>query len=280
MKIRLLLLVLGATLLLAAGCSGQPVQSSGTRAQVLYRVKPGDTLYSIAWRYALDVKDLTAWNRLQSPNKLYVGQGLYLRPPPGYVKTIVVYRPPPATNSVPPSNRSSPTATPGKQASIPPAPTLKPGAAVAPKLGASEPAQPEPLHWRWPTVGQVVRSDARSTPGRAGIDIQAPVGQAVVAAESGKVVYSGSGLKGYGEMVIIKHAGNYLSAYAHNRRRFVSEGAHVQRGQKIAEVGRSEAGKPLLHFQIRRNGKPVDPLGLLPRQAANHTQNTRKFQSQ
>ena len=121
------------------------------------------------------------------------------------------------------------------------------------------------MRWRWPLQGKVVQGFRGGDRTRQGIRIAALPGQKVLAAESGTVVYSGSGLKGYGNLIIVKHNDNYLSAYGHNRDLLVSEGDQVTKGQKIAAMGRANNGKPLLHFEIRRNGKPVDPLRLLPK---------------
>jgi lipoprotein NlpD len=118
--------------------------------------------------------------------------------------------------------------------------------------------------WRWPADGRVTNRFVAGDPARQGVDILGREGQAVTAAADGEVVYSGNGLLGYGELVIIKHSGDFLSAYGHNRRRLVAEGARVKGGQAIAEMGRG-GGVERLHFEIRRDGKPVDPLGYLPR---------------
>ncbi|MDX1334155.1 MAG: peptidoglycan DD-metalloendopeptidase family protein, partial [Gammaproteobacteria bacterium] len=121
------------------------------------------------------------------------------------------------------------------------------------------------IRWGWPTTGKVINSYSASQPGKKGIDIAGKSGQPVVAAAEGKVVYSGSGLKGYGKLIIIKHNNNYFSAYAHNKKIVVKEGSWVKRGNKIAELGNTGADRTMLHFEIRRNGKPVNPLGYLPR---------------
>ena len=120
------------------------------------------------------------------------------------------------------------------------------------------------LQWRWPTDGTLVETFSPSDPSRKGVKISGKRNQSVVAAESGDIVYSGSGLVGYGELIIIKHNNDYLSAYGHNNKRLVKEGQRVARGDAIAEMGVA-GGRPLLHFEIRRQGKPVDPVALLPR---------------
>lgn len=119
--------------------------------------------------------------------------------------------------------------------------------------------------WRWPAQGQVIDRFVSGDQTRQGINIAGTSGQSVAAAADGVVVYSGAGLVGYGELIIIKHSDEWLSAYAHNRRRLVGEGTRVKAGDVIAEMGRTGASRDMLHFEIRRNGKPVDPLGQLPK---------------
>jgi lipoprotein NlpD len=143
-----------------------------------------------------------------------------------------------------------------------PAITPVPATAPAPTLPAVLP--PGSPRWRWPTVGSVVGRYVSGDQTRQGVDIAGKAGQRVDAAADGVVVYSGAGLVGYGELVIVKHNDEWLSAYAHNRRRLVAEGTRVRAGDAIAEMGRSGAIRDMLHFEIRRNGKPVDPLQLLP----------------
>jgi lipoprotein NlpD len=121
------------------------------------------------------------------------------------------------------------------------------------------------LAWRWPTEGAVTVGFAAADPARKGIKIAGALGQAITAAERGSVVYSGSGLIGYGQLIIVKHNEKYLSAYGNNRKILVKEGDQVTKGQKIAEMGRANGGLSILHFEIRREGEPVDPLSLLPR---------------
>lgn len=121
------------------------------------------------------------------------------------------------------------------------------------------------IAWRWPTNGHVVATYAAGDQTRQGLGIAGNAGQPVLASADGEVVYSGAGLLGYGELVIIKHSDTYLSAYGHNRKRLVAEGEKVRSGQQIAEMGRSGAARDMLHFEIRKNGKPVDPVGFLPK---------------
>lgn len=215
--------------------------SSATRASSspYYRVQRGDTLFGIAWQNGVDYRRVAEWNGIRAPYRIYAGQNLRLRPPP---------------------QRRTPPAT--------PAPPRQP-AAAGPKNPTPPPVvQPPPnrnLAWRWPARGNIASTFKASDPLRKGVKIAGREGSDIKAAEGGKVVYSGSGLIGYGRLIIVKHNDNYLSAYGHNRDLLVSEGDQVTKGQKIAAMGRANNGKPLLHFEIRRNGKPVDPLRLLPR---------------
>jgi lipoprotein NlpD len=212
-----------------------------------YTVRAGDSLYAIAWRYRLDYRDLSRWNRLDNPDLIYPGQRLRLsgpaRAPAGKQQTGARRAPPPPERIGTPAERAP---------SAPP-----PAAAEAP------PAAPAP-GWHWPADGQLVAAFGAGAGAGKGIDIGGRPGDAVLAAADGRVVYSGSGLIGYGQLIIIKHNNTYLSAYGHNRALLVTEGDAVERGQRIAEMGIGPDRKPLLHFEIRLNGKPVDPLRQLP----------------
>ena len=254
-----------------------------------YLVARGDTLYGIAFRHGLDFRELARWNGIPSPYTIYPGQRLRLgsgvaaRPatPRAPVATAA---PPPARNSItgmpPPATTSAPVAAPRPPTSMPastepPTPTSSTSASSTATPPASPPATPsapiatrnaQGVSWRWPASGQIVSRFTTGDPTRQGINIAGNGGQPVYAAAAGDVVYSGAGLIGYGELVIIKHSDEFLSAYGHNRKRLVAEGQRVTAGQHIAEMGRSGAARDMLHFEIRRNGKPVDPLPLLPRQ--------------
>ncbi|MBI2383366.1 MAG: peptidoglycan DD-metalloendopeptidase family protein [Gammaproteobacteria bacterium] len=189
-----------------------------------YVVQEGDTLYSVARRHALAPDDLAAWNGIEREGVIRPGDVLRLAPPAQ-------------------------------------APAAGPRATVAAAPRAVE--RRADFQWQWPAQGDIAKSFA---PGGVsnGIDIAGALGQPVMAAGPGKVVYSGSALKGYGELIIIKHDDVYLSAYGYNRRRLVQEGETVAANQPIAELGVGREQKPLLHFEIRERGKPVDPLALLP----------------
>lgn len=217
-----------------------------------YTVLPGDTLYSIAWRYRVDHRALAAWNGLTNPDRIYVGQRLVLAPTGS--GSVAATAPPPTRTSVPANAPSS--APPASGASRPPAAARGP----AP---ASPAAGPPPL-WQWPVQGTVVSRFGEREVLATGIGIAGRLGQDVHAAAGGRVVYAGSGLVDYGQLLIIEHSDRWLSAYGHNQRLLVSEGQLVQAGQTIAEMGTGPARAPLLHFEIRREGNPVDPLALLP----------------
>lgn len=212
-----------------------------------YVVQSGDTLYSVAWHFDVDFRDLARWNDIRSPYTIYPGEHLQLSA--GSAQRF----------GTPP--RSAP-------AVAAPAPAVarrsKPAHTAAPSPPASRYHGPGKVQWGWPTQGTVIsRFDADNIDGK-GIDIGGKPGDDIRAAAAGRVVYSGSGLIGYGQLIIIKHNDHYLSAYAHNRERFVREGDQVKAGEKIATMGRGNSGKPLLHFEIRYDGKPVDPLDYLP----------------
>jgi lipoprotein NlpD len=263
-----------------------------------YTVRGGDTLYGIAFRHGVDYRDVAAWNRIPAPYTIYPGQSLRLRAPGG--RAPVAATPPPHAPPPRPGNgsvtgmpapRTTPTSTPtsgfvtvppataGTATVPPPGPTAAPTPTPVPvPISTAPPAVPvaaappmavvpgavSATGWRWPTQGQLIGRFAVGDPKRQGLDIAGTAGQAVVAAADGVVVYSGAGLVGYGELIIVKHSDEWLSAYAHNRRRLVAEGTAVKGGQPIAELGRSGTSRDMLHFEVRRNGKPVDPLTVLP----------------
>ena len=254
-----------------------------TRAPIReYLVARGDTLYGIAFRHGVDFRELARWNAIASPYTIYPGQRLRLSS--GVATRPSTARAPVATRTPPPARSSAITGMPAPRETTPPirtpaaAPTTPiiaagtaPPATTAPL--AATPAATTPIaarsalgvSWRWPASGQLVTRYSVGDPTRQGINIAGNGGQPVYAAAAGDVVYSGAGLIGYGELVIIKHSDEFLSAYGHNRKRLVAEGQRVTAGQQIAEMGRSGAARDMLHFEIRRNGKPIDPLPLLPK---------------
>jgi len=225
-------LVLLLLVLLITGCAGLPpiYNSAGT-----YVVRKGDTLYSIAFRYGLDYKSLARINGIRPPYVIYASQAIRLR---GSAKM--------------PSKDSGPVAT--KSASKPTQKVSKtPRAPSAPVAG-----------WRWPVTGEIIGRFSLVQPVNKGVDIAGRKGDPVRAAADGIVVYAGGNLRGYGQLVIVKHNDNYLSAYGNNEKLLVKEGEKVKSGNSIARVGITEANVEMLHFEIRRDGKPVDPLKYLP----------------
>ncbi|MGD8926611.1 MAG: peptidoglycan DD-metalloendopeptidase family protein, partial [Thioalkalispiraceae bacterium] len=198
-------------------------------------VSKGETLYSIAWQYGQDVRDVAQWNHIRAPYTIYPNQKIRLKPPK--LDKPVKRNPVIASNS-----RKNP----------PVKPVIKTKNSLK-------------ISWQWPTKGKIIGTYSARDSGKKGLDIAGKIGQRVYAAAGGQIVYSGSGLRGYGKLIIIKHNDTYFSAYAHNRRLFVKEEQQVKKGQHIADMGSSEADRAMLHFEVRRNGKPVDPLRYLPK---------------
>lgn len=209
--------------------AGPPPAAAGVHV-----VQPGDTLFQIAFRHRLDWRDVAAWNRLGDAHRIYPGQHIRLTPPGGT-------RP-----------AAQPAPRPGQTAGQP--------APRPPPRAASGPAP----QWRWPVNGPLVWQFGESRRNPTGIGIGGTEGVEIRAAADGTVVYSGSGLIGYGQLIILKHNDSYLSAYGYNRALRVAEGESVKSGQVIALMGRGPADRPLLHFEIRVDGKPADPAGFLP----------------
>lgn len=270
MKLLLILLML-----LLTACSGgsalAPIGREGAArtqqrpapmpAPNSYTVKRGDTLYSISFRYGMDYRDVARINGIRSPYTIYVGQKVKFKGAPVVASTTHPGTVKPTRNT-PSVTRPSKTVSPTTATKPPPVRPATPPASSAPALMAGN----ESLIWRWPTDGRVISTFSESAAGRKGINIGGKLGQSVTAAADGKVVYSGDGLPRYGNLLIIKHNDTYLSAYAHNETLLVKEGDSVKRGDRIATLGRSGTQTDQLHFEIRRNGKPVDPLRFLPKQ--------------
>ena len=260
-----------------------------------YTVKRGDTLFGIALDQGHDYKDIAAWNNLANPNQIQVGQVLRVIPPEATTSDSgVVVRPiaqPGTQAAAPPAAARGPRTEPSGakkpysdetlaqmqrdavrviaapavvQAGPKPAETAKPAEPPKP-AEAAKPVEGDEVAWAWPASGRIIGQFSDSGANK-GIDIAAKVGDPVLAAGPGRVVYSGQGLRGYGRLIIIKHNNTYLSAYAHNSSLLVKEGQIVSRGQRIAEAGNSDSDVPKLHFEIRRQGKPIDPLKFLPEQ--------------
>ena len=266
-----------ATLLLAMGCSSQslfnaPVEDRSTglphvaNGEALaslpgaenagkpgyYTVKPGDTMFRISLENRQNWRDVARWNDVENPNLIKVGQVLRVIPP--------------AADGVQVVTRPVLAGTVGV-APVLPVNTARPGAApangpFAPLAPAATSSSDEDVGWIWPAQGPLVASFDENK--NKGLDISGKSGDPVVASADGRVVYSGAGLRGYGNLIILKHNNTFLTAYAHNKLLLVKEDQTVKRGQKIAEMGNSDADKVKLHFEIRRQGKPVDPAKYLP----------------
>lgn len=235
----------------------------------MYTVRKGDTLLRIALDFGENYRDLVVWNNLANPDDIKVGQVLRVSQPGGERSANVQTQPvpmPPAAN-VPRKTEPRADKTPyneGKVATTTTTPATAPAgtAPVAPPAPVAAAGDDARLSWMWPSEGRVIATfdDGRNK----GLDIAGKMGQPVVAAGTGKVMYAGSGIRGYGNLVIVKHSNSLLSAYAHNRKIVVKEGDNVTRGQVIAEMGDSDADLVKLHFEIRQQGKPVDPTRFLP----------------
>lgn len=238
-----------ALLLLLNGCALFSVLSEPEE----HVVETGDTLYSIAWQNGLDFRELAAWNAIKPPYVIRPGQVIRLEPPDDFV-----YVPDEKPEKVIESAVRTTPLPPEPSTTVEPERTAKqPITVVAPP-----PVSATSFTWRWPADGEVLPVDTAS--GNPGIDIAGNLGQPVRAAAGGRVVYSGSGLRGYGQLVIVKHENNYLSAYGYNRRLLVRQGDEVHIGQPIAEMGEGPQRRPVLRFEIRRNGKSLNPNQILP----------------
>ena len=284
-----LITVVVATCLLAglAGCASRPYYSDlpdpDARAPVSrastapsgvnsYAVRSGDTLHSIAFAAGTDWQTLATLNRISAPYTIYPGQLLKLS---ASSVPVTLGMDPDVTAGVPVRTQAAPDA--GVLAAQPgaaPMPTVQPPAA-APVRPAQQPVQPAPrplppppAHpgaWQWPSAGKLVLGYSNAAQPHKGIDIAGNTGDPVVAAKGGTVVYAGNGVRGYGNLLIVKHDALFLSAYAHNSRLLVKEGDVVKGGQQIAEMGDSGTDRTKLHFEVRKQGNPVDPLQVLPR---------------
>lgn len=231
-------------------------------------VVPGDTLYSIAWESGRDYRELAIWNKLAPPYTIKPGQQIRVLPPAETEKPEAPSKP--VAQSKPAAKTTAAKSIPPKPAAKPATPATKtspakPAAAKSKTAAGKTPAlaSPKSGDWAWPADGQVLNRYSESN--SKGLDIGGSKGAPVRAAASGRVVYQGSGLRGYGQLIIIKHSDEFLSAYAHNDRIHVKEGDVVKRGQKIADMGSTGADRVKLHFEIRRQGTPIDPLKYLPK---------------
>lgn len=259
-------LVMLFLLVLISGCSagnyapvvelyGQPAKPARKVTSGTHVVKQGETLYSIAWRYGWDYRELARANRIPAPYTIYPGQRISMALKPSSSSSTA------STNTASAQTNSKPSSK----------PSAKPQASTSkPPSNNKAPSQPSStassaLAWHWPASGEVVEKFSAAGNGRKGIAISGQRHSPVVAAAPGRVVYRGSGLTGYGNLIIIKHSERWLSAYAHNDKMLVTEGASVKAGQKIATMGATGTFRTQLHFEIRKDGKPVDPLLYLPK---------------
>ncbi|MDR1529948.1 MAG: peptidoglycan DD-metalloendopeptidase family protein [Burkholderiales bacterium] len=272
----------------------QPRAATGEGAQVTGKaehiVRQGDTLYSIAMQNDLNPQDIAVWNRINDPSKIAVGQTIRLTPPDSDAQTAIAVTTAPLQTVPPvgasPSATTSPTiaSSSGALKTSPKAvkepyseqklAAMSSGVTEQPTSSAQSLAVPTPattastlaidgLNWMWPTQGNIIARFSDNV-GMKGIDIAGSFGQPVVACAAGRVVYAGSGLPSYGNLIIVKHNDTYLSVYAHNKEMLIKEGQQVARGQKIAEMGNSGTNQVKLHFEVRQDGKPVDPMKFLP----------------
>lgn len=250
-----------------------------------YVVKKGETLYGIALDFGLDYKELAAWNNLDNPNLIKAGQSLRVTPPDGGAPVAVAR---PVTSSAPVEVAPEPAAgvsnspllkrepkggkvayseTALSQARQAVQDEQRPKETAKPVVSETKPAEKtetprDAVEWAWPAGGKLLMPFTEGS--SKGIDLAGKEGDPVTAAAGGVVSYAGAGLRGYGNLVVLRHNATWLSVYAHNSKILVKEKQSVARGQKIAEIGSSDAESPRLHFEIRRQGKPVDPLKLLP----------------
>jgi lipoprotein NlpD len=257
-----------------------------------YTVKKGDTLYTIALDHGIDYKELAEWNDIDKPNVIRVGQQLRLKAPASTVvsaplRTAPTVESKPVTGSPPPlaavadAVKSEPKAVrlPYSEqalAQLSGQPQVKPATPTVARMeprpeekSAASEDDDEKIDWGWPAGGKLL-STFNETTNLKGIGIAGKPGEPVIASAPGKVLYSGDGIRGYGKLVIIKHNKAYLSVYAHNSQLLVKEGQSVVKGQKIAEMGNTDSDQVKLHFEIRRFGKPVDPIRLLPSERPAH----------
>lgn len=237
------------TVIFFAACSSVPApvdhrNQPPSRKISTHVVGKGETLFSIAWGYGLDYRGLARANNIDSTYTIRPGQVLRLT---DNVEASGAYKAP---------STSKNTRADGKSSTASPAGSVK---SPVKSMGEGE------VRWQWPVAGKIIQGFSAAENANKGIDIAGSPGEPVLAASSGKVVYAGSGLLGYGLLIIVKHNDRYLSAYAHNRELLVKEGSSVKAGEKIAEMGSSGTDRVKLHFEIRRDGKPVDPEIYLPK---------------
>ena len=227
-------------------------------------VMRGDTLYSISWRYNKDYKNVASWNRSPSPYRIYPGQIIRLRAPKisaSQVTNMPTKKGEPLQKETVSKLPSKPDVFTSSDKTL-----TKPSKVIANSHQEKKPLPSGPVKWNWPTLGKIVKANTPTS--KNGIDISGKMGQTIKAAATGDVVYSGSGLFGYGKLIIIKHNETYLSAYAYNSKVLVKEGDRVRSGQPISYMGQDHSGRTILHFEIRKNGQPINPIQYLPKRSA------------
>ncbi|MCW9024509.1 MAG: peptidoglycan DD-metalloendopeptidase family protein [Gammaproteobacteria bacterium] len=221
---------------------------SSNNKSVVHVVRKSETLYSIAWQYGYDFRKLAQWNKIPAPYTIYPKQRIKLYKKQGEWS----------------EEKTEKKAT-APQFNVSKRINNKSAVAGHTKATAVKTTIRQKVKWHWPTKGKIISHYSATDPGKKGLDIAGKMGQPVRAAASGVVVYSGNGLRGYGNLIIIKHNETYFSAYAHNQEIHVKENEKVKFGQKIADMGSTDTDKPMLHFEIRRNGKPSNPMKYLPK---------------
>ena len=230
------------------------------------KVKKGDTLYSIGFANNIDYKKLAKINNIASPYRIFPGQKLRLKQKKSSTNNTVVKTPKAASSKVKANTSKVINTDKNQSAAIKKSPKQPTITKISPTKTITVKTQPiSNSQWIWPVKGRLLSTFSQSDVSRKGIDIAIGINKSVVASNHGTVVYSGDGLRGYGELIIIKHSNNLLSAYAHNSKRLVKEGQNVKQGQEIAKTGKGTDGRALLHFEIRKNGKPVNPTKYLPK---------------
>ena len=241
-----------------------PVEKPAAKSSGEYIVQPNDSLYAIAWRYNLNYRDLARHNGIEPPYTIYPGQKLVLH---GMQSEATADAPPTKTRPRAPTPAQSKPEVPKRQASSPAKPVSKPAATPAPQPRPDPPesrqttrSQPTRAGWRWPVNAQPARGFGR---GNNGLDYVVASGQQVVAAAAGRVIYAGAGIGGYRHLVIVEHSDSYLSAYNVNVRPAVTEGARIGSGGKVCDIGSGDPSTRRLHFEIRRNGTPVNPATII-----------------
>lgn len=258
---------------LLTACAGQAVvpvsdRSPGSNGQArgdAHIVKSGDTMYSIAFASGVDYRELAAWNKIPPPYVIYPGQKVNLKQPPEFEQAALTLPLEASESAIP---EPLPNADNQTVQNNPPEPEQPAQVTEEPQPSSQNTTQPSLLpkqvkKWSWPADGKLVEKFSVSR-GNKGIDISGTPGAPVQAAAHGRVVYAGSGLRGYGQLIIVQHSDTFLSAYAHNQRLLVREGDDVRRGQTISEMGNTGTDSVKLHFEIRKQGEPIDPLTVLP----------------